>query len=181
MPVRPARPGVASSSEGAVRVVDSLEARLNNRVSLPEVTVMNRHAWLLVLTSLLVSCQDSLPTAPSDVTAGLTLYEHANYEGESALVTRSIADLADFKGPCEHPGPPGPTYSPPTYDWSDCISSVRIAPGWRAVLYKDTNYRGRSLEVLADVPNLQLVPGDCSHDGLNDCVSSIRIDPPEFR
>jgi hypothetical protein len=26
-----------------------------------------------------------------------------------------------------------------------------------------------------DVPNLQLVSGTCSHDGLNDCISSIRV------
>jgi hypothetical protein len=143
--------------------------------------MVTRYARLLVLTLPLVSCQDALPTAPSDVTSGLTVYEHANFEGESALLTRSIPDLGDFKGPCEHPGSSAPTYSPPTYDWSDCISSVRIAPGWRAVLYKDTGYKGQSYEVAGDAPNLQLVPGDCSHDGLNDCVSSIRIDPPQFR
>jgi hypothetical protein len=142
---------------------------------------MTRYAGLLLLMLALVSCQEALPAAPSDVTSGLTVYEHADYEGESALLTRSISDLRDFKGPCEHPGSSVPTYSPPTYDWSDCISSVRIAPGWRAVLYKDTGYRGPSHEVTADVPNLQLVPGDCSHRGLNDCVSSIRIDRPQVR
>jgi hypothetical protein len=49
---------------------------------------------------LLVACQKSLPTAPSEVTSGITIYEHANFLGQSALVTQSITDLKDFKGPC---------------------------------------------------------------------------------
>ena len=32
--------------------------------------------------------------------------------------------------------------------------------------------RRQSLEVTQDVANLQLLPGSCSHDGLNDCISS---------
>lgn len=58
------------------------------------------------------------------------------------------------------------------------MSSIRAAPGWRATVYRDPNFRGESLEVIQDVPNLQLVPGTCSHDGLNDCISSIRVRRP---
>jgi hypothetical protein len=140
-------------------------------------------ALALLLALLSPSCdQESLPAAPSDVTSGVTLYEHANYEGESALVTRSIGNLGDFNGPCalESGGGP-PTYvSTTVFDWNDCISSVRIAPGWRAVVYRDDDYDGDSLEVTGDLPNLLLVRGDCDHDGMNDCISSISVTPPQF-
>jgi hypothetical protein len=55
------------------------------------------------------------------------------------------------------------------------MSSIRVAPGWRATIYRDTGFDGQSLDISQDVPNLQLVPGTCSHDGLNDCISSIRV------
>ena len=144
---------------------------------------LGRTAAALLLALSLASCgQDSLPAAPSNVTSGLTIYEHANYEGESALVTQSVGNLGDFKGPCVHESSGGP----PTYvsitvlDWDDCISSIRIAPGWRAVVYRDDDYDGDSLEVTGDLSNLQLVRGDCDHDGMNDCISSIRVTRPEF-
>jgi hypothetical protein len=129
-------------------------------------------------TSLVVACrQEKLPTAPSDLMTGIAIYEHANFQGRSSQVARDISDLKDVSGPCEHEtsGDFGTT----TYrDWNDCISSIRVAPGWRATVYRDTGFDGQSLEVTQDVPNLQLVPGTCSHDGLNDCISSIRVRQP---
>ena len=59
-----------------------------------------------------------------------------------------------------------------------CVSSVRIAPETRAALYRDPNFNGESLELSGDVPNLQLEKALCPHDGLNDCVSAIRIGNP---
>jgi hypothetical protein len=133
-----------------------------------------------VLAVLLLSCdQSTLPTAPSDVTSGLTVYEHANYLGESALLTRSIADLSDYEGPCLH-SDTGPAGSTVTLDWNDCISSVRIAQGWEATIYRDSDYSGDSLNVTGDLPNLQLVQGGCSHDGMNDCITSIKVVRPEL-
>ena len=105
---------------------------------------------------------------------GIAIYEHANFLGESSQVGSDISDLDDFRGPCEHET--SDAYGTTTYkDWNDCMSSIRVAPGWRATVYRDPNFRGESLEVIQDVPNLQLVPGTCSHDGLNDCISSIRV------
>ena len=50
--------------------------------------------------------------------------------------------------------------------------------GWRATLFRDDNYRDDELTLTADQPNLQLVTQhDCPHDGLNDCVTSIRVRP----
>src|SRR5204863_2275889 len=61
------------------------------------------------------------------------------------------------------------------YFWKNCISSIRVAAGWKATLYVDTNFRGKSVEISVDVSNLQLVPGDCDHGGFNDCIESIKI------
>ena len=135
---------------------------------------MKRLVPALALT-LALGCQKSLPTAPSELTSGITIYEHANFQGESAHITSDTDDLSNFKGPCEHESSDGQGGSSVSYNWSDCISSVRVAPGWRATLYRGTGYRDDSLEITADMPNLQLVAHDCEHDGLNDCVSSIRV------
>jgi hypothetical protein len=55
---------------------------------------------------------------------------------------------------------------------------LKVAPGWRARIHVDHGFKGESLDLSADVPNLQLVPGSCDHDGLNDCISSIRVWQP---
>lgn len=125
------------------------------------------------LASMALGCErPELPTSPSVLSTGIVLFEHANFQGNSANVTGDTPDLRNFTGSCVHSD--GESV---TRDWNDCISSVRVAPGWRATIYRDTGYRDDSLEITSDVPNLQLVPGDCDHDGLNDCVSSVRVTP----
>ena len=133
-----------------------------------------RHLVLGVAFCLVAACRDSLPMAPSDLQSGLIIYEHANYQGASAHLTESVANLDDFKGPCiEYESSGGTTTTRET--WDDCISSVRLAPGWRATLYRDDGYDGDTLDVTGDIANLQLSPGDCDHDGFNDCTTSIRV------
>jgi hypothetical protein len=112
-----------------------------------------------------------LPMAPTtSFSAGIILYEHANFLGNSAHLTGEIRDLRDFRGPCIQ----GDDAS--SRDWNDCVSSVRVAPGWRATLYRDPDYHDDELEITEDVANLQLVRGgDCHQGGLNDCVSSVRV------
>lgn len=138
----------------------------------------------LALSALLVAaggagCETSrLPTAPSELTSGIVVYEDANYLGRSAHITDDVRDLRDVRGPCEHYESDAPGGARYIYDWNDCISSVRVAPGWRATLYRDDNYRDDELAITGDVPNLQLVTQhDCPKDGLNDCVTSIRVRP----
>jgi hypothetical protein len=114
-----------------------------------------------------------LPMAPTSLTTGIILYEHANFLGNSAHLTADLQDLRDFRGPCIE----GDDAS--SRNWNDCASSVRVAPGWRATLYRGTNYRDDALEITADVANLQLVrEHDCDEGGLNDCVSSVRVRQP---
>ena len=141
---------------------------------------MGRHAtWArgiaVAALLLVVACQKSLPTAPSELTTGITVYEHANFSGTSAHLVSDARNLEDFDGPCEHMSTTGSGRPTTVLNWGDCISSIRVAPGWQATLYRDDGYRGQSVEATGDLPNLQLVAGTCDHDGLNDCVSSIRV------
>lgn len=132
-----------------------------------------RHLGLAFALGL-VACRDSLPTGPSELQSGLIIYEHANYAGASAHITESVSNLDDFKGPCiEYESSGGTTTTRET--WDECISSVRLAPGWRATLYREDGYDGDKLDVTNDIANLQLAPGDCDHDGFNDCATSIRV------
>lgn len=121
-----------------------------------------------------VGCQETLPSAPDTVVEGITIYEHANYSGDSALLKGDVSDLKEYKGPCEHLDW-GNTSSTYYYDWNDCISSIKVAPGWRATIFVDTGFHDDWLELTADVPDLALVRGSCTHDTWNDCISSIRV------
>jgi len=126
---------------------------------------------LLFVVGSTATCSKAkeLPAGPDTVQTGLVVYEHANYEGRSALITQSIRNLADFSGPCSKPEGGGDP------DWNDCISSLRVGAGWSATVYTNTDFTGTSLVVTGDQSNLQLVKGDCSHDGMNDCISSIAL------
>ena len=125
----------------------------------------------IALATLAHGCSPSeLPMAPTAFTTGVILYEHANFLGNSAHLTADLPDLRDFRGPCVH----GDDAS--SRDWNDCVSSVRVAPGWRVTLYRGSNYHDDALEITEDVANLQLIrEHDCDEGGLNDCVSSVRV------
>jgi hypothetical protein len=129
-------------------------------------------AFVVLSAALVYGCAyRELPMAPSVFTEGVILYEHANFLGNSAHITSDVEDLRDFRGPCTHDD--GESV---TRDWNDCISSVRVAPGWAATLYRGPDYKDDALEIIADVGNLQLIrQHDCPKDGLNDCVSSVRV------
>ena len=73
-------------------------------------------------------------------------------------------------------GPPLITPGESETVWDDCISSVRVAPGWEAHLYEHPNFGGWDQIVLEDVLDLGQVLGPCD-ETLDDCVSSIRVFP----
>ncbi|HVH54656.1 MAG TPA: hypothetical protein VM791_00275 [Vicinamibacterales bacterium] len=119
----------------------------------------------------LVACGlEELPTVPGELTTGIAIYEHADYAGASALITEDIKDLKDVEGPCEKSSGDDVDET-----WNDCISSIRLAPGWQATLFRDDGYEGEQLEVTGDIPNLELVMGRCEKGGFNDCVTAIRV------
>jgi hypothetical protein len=106
------------------------------------------------------------PTPPSD---GIILFMHANYVGSSQQTAVDVANLADVEGPCVKGDEQGATAR-----WDDCVSSVRVMPGWRATLYRDREFKGQSVTLDADTPDLTRLPGPCS-GSFNDCVSSLRV------
>jgi hypothetical protein len=141
----------------------------------------NRLMCAVASTLVLSACQKSLPTAPSDTAEGVIVYEHTNFGGKSAYLTADVADLEKFNGPCFKDDiitlPDGRTVPTHSDSWDNCISSVRVAPGWRAILYGDADYRGSHLEVTSDIADLKVVAGGCE-EGLNDCISSLRVFRP---
>jgi hypothetical protein len=122
-------------------------------------------------------CRDNkLPTAPSDLTTGVVIYQHANFLGESAHITADIPDLEEVRGPCVRTDTDANGNSSSKDSWDDCASSIRVAPGWRATLYEDPNFKGWAADVGEEsVDNYQLVRGPCKRDTFNDCASSVRV------
>jgi len=123
------------------------------------------------------SCGDNrLPTAPSELTTGIVIYQHANFLGESAHITTDIENLESVRGPCVRTDTDANGNTSSTDSWDDCASSIRVAPGWRATLYEDPKFKGWAADVGEEnVANYQLVRGPCSRDTFNDCASSIRV------
>jgi len=131
-------------------------------------------AVVLAAALLGVSCetQTDLPTAPSALTEGVAIYEHAQFAGQSALLTADVSDLLDIRGPCLGRSiPSGGNESA----FGDCMSSIRLAPGWGATLFVHDTYNGQSLVVTTDIIDLSKIDGPCSKGGFNDCISSIRV------
>ena len=89
----------------------------------------------LLVAAMATDCGKSLPSAPSELLTGVTLYEHANFLGRSAHLTSDVRDLKDFDGPCEHTGSDANGTST-IHDWNDCASSIRAWPqagAWRPI------------------------------------------------
>ena len=133
---------------------------------------------LIALWTLSVGCDSvpgSLPTGPSTLTTGAVIYLDANFQGASAHVTRDISNLGNVSGGPRACGYRSESNDDSYYTWDDCISSIRLAPGWRVTLYEHPNFRGTSLELTEHAANLQLEKGPCADDDWNDCASSIRV------
>jgi hypothetical protein len=105
------------------------------------------------------------PTPPEQ---GIVIYIHVDYTGPSQALNIDVRDLTRTQGPCSE-GAEGEEPS-----WRECVSSVRVFPGWSATFYRDDDFKGRSFTITADTPDLRRIPGPC--DGsFNDCVESIRV------
>jgi hypothetical protein len=106
------------------------------------------------------------PTPPDQ---GIVIYLNADFAGPSQALNVDVPDLGKVQGSCSS----GQEGEKPT--WSDCISSVKVLSGWTATLFRDANYKGASVTVTSDTPNLLQLHGPCDKDSFNDCVSSIRV------
>jgi hypothetical protein len=132
-------------------------------------TIAARGSIPFVLALLISGCATPLETlGPTPAGEGVTIYRHADFAGTSQAVNHDVVDLGKVEGPCSR----GEEGEQPT--WSDCMSSVQVAPGWTVTLYRDREYKGTSVTLTADSPNLSELAGPC--DGsFNDCVSSLRV------
>jgi hypothetical protein len=124
---------------------------------------------LVVLALVLPACTEPLVIlGPTPADEGITFYLHAGFAGPSQAVNVDVLDLGKVEGPCSHGG----EGEQPT--WSDCMSSLRVVSGWSVTLYQDKEFKGRSVTVTADTPNLTALSGPCERS-FNDCVSSLRV------
>ena len=135
---------------------------------------MRRAAIFLSALSLQVASINCGPThtGPSE---GFIVYEHPNYGGDSLALIYYISDLKDIQGPCnEYTDSFGVETGG---DWNDCISSIRVSPGWAGTIFKHDDYLGGYLTVTSDIQDLEHVSGPCGDDWEN-CITSIRVTRP---
>lgn len=108
---------------------------------------------------------------------GITVYEHPNFKGSSHSLDIGASDLGVIEGPCQGIiGVIGGTVAGSTSqgDWDNCISSIRIPPGWEVSVWRLSYYREECLTFNTDVPDLTHVRGPCK-GSWNDCISSLSV------
>lgn len=131
-------------------------------------------ASLIAFICIAVSCKgpkEFSPVGPDAQTDGIYIYSDTLYFGGSAQLLTSVNRLPDYKGPCTIPL--GAPYEPiPT--WGNCVESVRVTPGWKTALYSELDYRGKSLPLTEDVPDLSKVAGPCDGSWTK-CARSISV------
>ena len=130
-------------------------------------------ASFLVLM-LLAACEGS-PVAPIDPvpSAGIIVFARADYGGPYRNFVRDVSDLSLVD---DEPQPAASDCATKIFGqeyWTDCVSSIRVADGWQAVLYVHDTFRGDSLTVTSDIPDLSL-PSDSTRNW-DDVISSIRV------
>jgi hypothetical protein len=116
---------------------------------------------------LIPACGGVEPLGPTPIDEGIILFMNSGFRGTSQQVGTDVPDLTRVEGPCS-PNDNG------NGSWNDCVSSIRVLPGWSARIYGDKNYRGAVLEVTGDIADLAALKGDCS-GSYDDCVSSVRV------
>jgi hypothetical protein len=124
-------------------------------------------SWF-VLALLTPACGSVDPLGPTPLDQGVVVFMHSGFRGTSQQIGADVTDLTRVEGPCNI-GEDGGTGT-----WNDCISSIRLLPGYYARLYGDRNFRGAVLVVTEDIPDLKALTGDCS-GSYDDCISSIRV------
>jgi len=90
---------------------------------------------------------------PSPSDDGVTLYEHWNFGGKSIVLSEGSYTLSDLesKGLI-----------------NDTISSIKVPSGYKAIIYKDNNFKGNAWVMTNNISNFDTY-------GFNDVLSSIKI------
>lgn len=139
---------------------------------------------VILVSGLLSACDGDGPTQPTGPAqpigptqpspAGVTLYEHPDYEGASYMLTHNEENLDSERGPCK------PTSnSDAGRSWDNCVSSIDVGEGWQVTVYERDDYGGPFRTFTASVANLREVTGGANscNAGWNDCISSVRVSP----
>jgi hypothetical protein len=129
-----------------------------------------RVACVAALAVLLPACgaQPQI-LGPTALNEGVVIYIHSGFRGSSQAVAADVPNLSKVEGPCASGDEDSQSLS-----WDNCVSSIRVMPGWGATLYKDRDYKGTTVELLADEENLSTIRGSCDST-FNDCVSSLKV------
>ena len=98
----------------------------------------------ILCLSILLSVYSQNTNARDEV----CVYEEKNYNGEEFCTTRSIANLED-------------------YGWNDSISSLSVGGNANVILYKNANFRGKSIQYSGDTSRLR--------GGMDNEVSSLKV------
>lgn len=101
---------------------------------------------------------------PAPPEGGVAIFERSGFAGVSRVLTEDVPDLADVPGPCgDGEG-----------SWARCLSSLRLASGWAAILYERPDFEGESLAVTSDIADLTAFPG--CQESWDGCARSIRVE-----
>lgn len=98
------------------------------------------------------------PANTAPIAEGICVYDHPNYEGRSTCWSgnQELSDLGRSGG------------------WSDKIYSIRVFGRTSAVVYRDIGFRGASMVVDRDIPDLSQLGGNGFRDWGRQ-ISSIQI------
>ena len=121
---------------------------------------------ILLAAILVTGCSDD-PTSP--ILDGVTFYEFDNFNGEFGFLRDDMADLNFMGGPCGGIG---------ENNWSECISSIEVSDGWKAILYQLDGFNGDSLVVLSIRSDLDSSEGCGAIGDWDNCAKSIRVIRP---
>jgi hypothetical protein len=129
-----------------------------------------RIASVAALAVLLTACgAERHPLGPTGLDEGIIVYVHSGFRGSSQAIAAEVPNLGKVEGPCAKGDGEATALS-----WDDCISSIRVMPGWGATVYRDREFKGAALELTADSVDLSAVAASCG-GSFNDCISSLRV------
>ena len=135
-------------------------------------------ASLLALMVFAGCGSDPVGLAPVE---GVTVFARIHYEGPRRTF---LHDVTDFKMVRDNPQPDEDECADKLFgqeQWTDCISSISVAPGWQAIVFVHDTFGGDSLIVTSDMPDLRQIsrPAPENRPGLSltwdDGISSMRV------
>lgn len=103
-----------------------------------------RFAVAMAVAVWAAACQS--PVAPVPEGEGIVIYVDTNYAGEWERLNTHVKDLEFLDGPCQRTSADGEILP----SWGDCISSVRVNPGWTATLYQHDSFKGQNFTLSTD-------------------------------